>query len=130
MNVVQYFGTGRRKSSVARTILTSGSGIIKINKRDFHNYILSAENRFEILKPLKLIDKLEQYNIIVSVNGGGITSQAGAIRLGIARSLLKAEPHSRSILKKAGFLTRDSRVVERKKPGHRKSRARPQFSKR
>ncbi|WEK82331.1 MAG: 30S ribosomal protein S9 [Candidatus Phytoplasma pruni] len=126
----QYFGTGRRKSSVARIILTSGAGQIKINKRDFTNYVPSQETRLETLKPLKLTNTLEKYDVVANVHGGGITSQAGAIRLGIARSLLEAEPNLRVILKKASLLTRDSRCVERKKYGLKKARRAPQFSKR
>jgi small subunit ribosomal protein S9 len=126
----QYFGTGRRKSSVARVILTSGTGQIKINKRDFTNYVPSQETRLETLKPLKLTNTLEKYDVVANVHGGGITSQSGAIRLGIARSLLEAEPNLRVILKKASLLTRDSRCVERKKYGLKKARRAPQFSKR
>ncbi|XXP77259.1 MAG: 30S ribosomal protein S9 [Lettuce witches'-broom phytoplasma] len=126
----KYFGTGRRKSSVARVILTSGTGQIKINKRDFTNYVPSQETRLETLKPLKLTNTLEKYDLVANVHGGGITSQAGAIRLGIARSLLEAEPNLRVILKKASLLTRDSRCVERKKYGLKKARRAPQFSKR
>ncbi|MDW3617856.1 MAG: 30S ribosomal protein S9 [Candidatus Phytoplasma pruni] len=126
----QYFGTGRRKSSVARIILISGTGQIKINKRDFTNYVPSQETRLETLKPLKLTNTLEKYDVVANVYGGGITSQAGAIRLGIARSLLEAEPNLRVILKKASLLTRDSRCVERKKYGLKKARRAPQFSKR
>ncbi|WP_200902619.1 30S ribosomal protein S9 [Candidatus Phytoplasma pruni] len=126
----QYFGTGRRKSSVARIILISGTGQIKINKRDFTNYVPSQETRLETLKPLKLTNTLEKYDVVANVYGGGITSQAGAIRLGIARTLLEAEPNLRVILKKASLLTRDSRCVERKKYGLKKARRAPQFSKR
>ncbi|EMR14635.1 MAG: 30S ribosomal protein S9 [Sweet potato little leaf phytoplasma] len=130
MTIIQFNGTGRRKTSVARTILRTGSGNIIINNRNFEEYISSPINRSEILKPLKLTNELNCYNIQVIVHGGGSTSQAEAIRLGISRALLRAKPSLRSILKKAGFLTRDARIVERKKPGYRKSRARPQFSKR
>ncbi|MGE9276531.1 MAG: 30S ribosomal protein S9 [Candidatus Phytoplasma pruni] len=126
----QYFGTGRRKSSVARVILTSGTGQIKINKRDFANYVPSQETRLETLKPLNLTNTLEKYDVVANVHGGGITSQSGAIRLGIARSLLEVEPNLRVILKKASLLTRDSRCVERKKYGLKKARRAPQFSKR
>ncbi|MGI3136095.1 MAG: 30S ribosomal protein S9 [Candidatus Phytoplasma vitis] len=130
MNKNQYFGLGRRKSSVARVILVSGSGNIKINKRDFVDYIPSKDIRLETIKPLKLTKTLEKYDIVANVYGGGITSQAGAILLGIARSLVEAEPSLRIILKKSGLLTRDSRCVERKKYGLKKARRAPQFSKR
>ncbi|WAN63582.1 SSU ribosomal protein S9p (S16e) [Candidatus Phytoplasma rubi] len=130
MNKNQYFGLGRRKSSVARVILVSGSGNIKINKRDFVDYIPSKDIRLETIKPLKLTKTLEKYNIVANVYGGGITSQSGAILLGIARSLVEAEPSLRIILKKSGLLTRDSRCVERKKYGLKKARRAPQFSKR
>ncbi|MDV3166971.1 MAG: 30S ribosomal protein S9 [Vigna little leaf phytoplasma] len=130
MSKIQYFGTGRRKSSIARVILTKGTGAMKINKREFVNYIPSNETRLETIKPLQLTKTLEKYDVAVNVYGGGVTSQAGAIRLGIARSLLEAEPHLRVILKKAGLLTRDSRCVERKKYGLKKARRAPQFSKR
>ncbi|WP_225696174.1 30S ribosomal protein S9 [Candidatus Phytoplasma sp. AldY-WA1] len=130
MNKNQYFGLGRRKSSVARVILVSGSGNIKINKRDFVDYIPSKDIRLETIKPLKLTKTLEKYDIVANVYGGGITSQAGAILLGIARSLVEAEPSLRVILKKSGLLTRDSRCVERKKYGLKKARRAPQFSKR
>ncbi|KND62502.1 30S ribosomal protein S9 [Candidatus Phytoplasma phoenicium] len=130
MDKKQYFGTGRRKSAIARVILTLGSGNIQINKREFNNYISSKETRLETIKPLKLTKVLEKYDVFANVYGGGVTAQAGAIRLGIARSLLKVEPGLRNILKKAGFLTRDSRCVERKKYGLKKARRAPQFSKR
>ncbi|RAM57810.1 30S ribosomal protein S9 [Candidatus Phytoplasma oryzae] len=130
MSKIQYFGTGRRKTSIARVILTLGSGNIKVNKRDLEKYILSYETRLETIKPLKLTQSSEKYDITVNVFGGGITSQAGAIRLGISRSLIKIEPQLRTILKKAGLLTRDSRCVERKKYGLKKARCAPQFSKR
>ncbi|TVY12306.1 30S ribosomal protein S9 [Candidatus Phytoplasma pini] len=130
MNKVQYFGTGRRKSSVARVILTSGTGVLKINNREFENYIISKEIRLGTIKPLKLTKRLEQYDVIANVYGGGLSAQAGAICLGLARSLLKAEPNLRLILKKARLLTRDSRRVERKKYGLKKARCAPQFSKR
>ncbi|MDV3165460.1 MAG: 30S ribosomal protein S9, partial [Candidatus Phytoplasma australasiaticum] len=111
MTIIQFNGTGRRKTSVARTILRTGSGNIIINNRNFEEYISSPINRSEILKPLKLTNELNCYNIQVIVHGGGSTSQAEAIRLGISRALLRAKPSLRSILKKAGFLTRDARIV-------------------
>ncbi|MGM1458838.1 MAG: 30S ribosomal protein S9 [Columbia Basin potato purple top phytoplasma] len=130
MNKNQYFGLGRRKSSVARVILVPGSGNIKINEREFMDYISSKEVRLETIMPLKLTKTLDKYDVIANVYGGGTTSQAGAIRLGISRSLLEVEPSLRIILKKASLLTRDSRCVERKKYGLKKARRAPQFSKR
>ncbi|QTX02859.1 30S ribosomal protein S9 [Candidatus Phytoplasma luffae] len=130
MNKNQYFGLGRRKSSVARIILSEGTGNIKINKRDFIDYIPFKEIRLETIKPLQLTKTLEKYDVIANVYGGGLTAQSGAIRLGISRSLLEAEPNLRSVLKKASLLTRDSRCVERKKYGFKKARRSPQFSKR
>ncbi|MEZ0180451.1 30S ribosomal protein S9 ['Camptotheca acuminata' phytoplasma] len=130
MNKTQYFGLGRRKSSVARVILIEGTGNITINKRDFVNYIPFKEIRLETIKPLNLTKTLEKYDVIANVNGGGLTAQSGAIRLGIARSLLEVEPSLRIILKKASLLTRDARCVERKKYGLKKARRAPQFSKR
>lgn len=130
MNKNKYFGLGRRKSSVARVILVPGSGNFKINKREFVDYISSKEVRLKTITPLKLTKTLEKYDVIANVYGGGTTSQAGAIRLGISRSLLKAELSLRIILKKASLLTRDSRCVERKKYGLKKARRAPQFSKR
>ncbi|MDC9032028.1 30S ribosomal protein S9 [Columbia Basin potato purple top phytoplasma] len=130
MNKNQYFGLGRRKSSVARVILVPGSGNIKINEREFVDYISSKEVRLKTIMPLKLTKTLEKYDIIANVYGGGTTSQAEAIRLGISRSLLEVEPSLRIILKKASLLTRDSRCVERKKYGLKKARRAPQFSKR
>ncbi|MDV3167780.1 MAG: 30S ribosomal protein S9 [Candidatus Phytoplasma stylosanthis] len=130
MNKNQYFGTGRRKSSVARIFLVKGTGNIQINKRDFVDYIPFKEIRLETIKPLKLTKNLDKYDIFANVYGGGLSSQAGAIQLGISRSLLKAEPNLRIILKRASLLTRDSRCVERKKYGLKKARRAPQFSKR
>ncbi|MFR0367830.1 30S ribosomal protein S9 [Candidatus Phytoplasma palmae] len=130
MNKNQFLGTGRRKSSIARVILKLGSGNITINKRKFQDYIPSEETRNETVKPLKLTKKIDEYDIFVNVCGGGITSQAGAIRLGISRCLIKANPDLKIILKKDKLLTRDSRCVERKKYGLKKARRAPQFSKR
>lgn len=100
MNKIQYFGTGRRKTSIARVILTLGQGNILINNRHLENYIPYYETRLETIKPLKLTQTDSKYDVIVNVHGGGITSQSGAIRLGIARSLIKIEPQLRTILKK------------------------------
>ena len=130
MSKVQYFGTGRRKSSVARVILTNGSGEFVINGRDFETYIPSAATRLDVLQPLELTESIGKYDIVVNVNGGGITGQAGAIRLGITRALLEIDPELRKLLKPAGMITRDPRKKERKKYGLRKARRAPQFSKR
>ena len=126
----QYFGTGRRKSSVARVILTPGKGEFLINGRQFEDYIPSAATRLDVLQPLTLTESEGKYDIRVNVNGGGLTGQAGAIRLGITRALLELNPELRAILKPAGLITRDPRAKERKKPGLKKARKASQFSKR
>ena len=127
---VQYCGTGRRKSSVARVRLVPGNGKFIVNDRNFVEYIPSAAIRLDVLQPLNITETGTQYDIYVNVNGGGISGQAGAIRLGISRALLLVNPEYRSALKKAGMLTRDPRATERKKYGLRKARRSPQFSKR
>ncbi|NLB85112.1 MAG: 30S ribosomal protein S9 [Acholeplasmataceae bacterium] len=129
-NQAQYFGTGRRKSSVARVILTTGTGKFIVNGREFEEYIPSAATRLDVLQPLELTESVGKYDIRVNVNGGGKTGQAGAIRLGITRALLEIDPELRKILKPAGMITRDPRAKERKKYGLRKARRAPQFSKR
>ena len=128
--LVQYLGTGRRKSSVARVYLRAGKGTITINGRAFEDYIPSAAVRLDVLQPLELTETTEKFDVLVNVYGGGISGQAGAIRLGIARSLIKADPELRPVLKKAGFLTRDPRMKERKKYGLHAARRAPQYSKR
>jgi len=130
MAKVQYYGTGRRKSAVARVRLVPGSGKITINKRDFVEYIPSPAVRLDVLQPLNLTNTLSSYDVLVNVNGGGKSGQSGAIRHGIARALLEVNPDFRSVLKKAGLLTRDPRAKERKKYGLKKARKSPQFSKR
>lgn len=130
MSAVQYLGTGRRKKSVARVILTSGNGQFVINDRPFEDYIPSAATRLDVLQPLELTENVGTFNISVNVYGGGLTGQAGAIRLGIARALLEVDPELRKILKPAGLITRDSRAKERKKYGLKKARKASQFSKR
>lgn len=130
MAKVQYYGTGRRKSSVAKVRLIPGTGKITINNRNFADYITSPAVRLDVLQPLTLTENTESYDVLVSVNGGGKTGQAGAIRHGITRALLEVNPDYRSILKKAGLITRDSRVKERHKYGLKKARRAPQFSKR
>ncbi len=128
--LVQYLGTGRRKSSVARVYLRAGKGKITINGRDFEDYIPSAAVRLDVLQPLELTETTEKFDVLVNVCGGGITGQAGAIRLGITRALLEVNPDYRAVLKPAGLVTRDSRAKERKKYGLKKARRAPQFSKR
>ena len=130
MASTQYQATGRRKSSVARVILVPGNGKMEVNGRNFVEYFPSAATRLDILQPLTLTDTGSQYDVRVNVYGGGLSGQAGAMRLGIARALLLVNPDYRARLKKAGLLTRDSRVVERKKYGLKKARRAPQFSKR
>lgn len=129
-NLVQYHGTGRRKSSVARVYLRSGKGAIIVNGRPFEEYIPSAAIRLDVLQPLEITETTSKFDILVNVYGGGLTGQAGAIRLGIARALMEVNPEYRAVLKPAGLITRDSRVKERKKYGLKKARRAPQFSKR
>lgn len=128
---IQFWGTGRRKKAIARVrLIPAGSGNIVINERSFEDYFPQAVLRYDVMQPVNLLNVDGKYDIFVNVYGGGLTGQAGAIRLGIARALLQAEPDSRPALKKAGFLTRDPRVKERKKYGLKKARRAPQFSKR
>ncbi len=126
----QFFGTGRRKSSVARVILSNGKGEFIINGRTFEDYIPSAATRLDVLQPLALTESEGKYDVTVNVSGGGLTGQAGAIRLGITRALLEINPDLRSTLKPAGLITRDPRAKERKKYGLKKARKASQFSKR
>lgn len=128
--LVQYLGTGRRKSSVARVYLRPGKGAITINGRAFEDYIPSAAVRLDVLQPLELTENVDKFDVLVNVFGGGITGQAGAIRLGITRALMEANPDYRSVLKPAGLVTRDPRAKERKKYGLKKARRASQFSKR
>ena len=121
---------GRRKSSVARVYITDGSGNIVVNRRTIDNYFFKATNRYVVNQPLQLLDVSQKYDILVNVKGGGSTGQSGAIRLGISRALVKLNSELSKDLKKAGFLTRDSRKVERKKAGLRGARRKFQFSKR
>ncbi|MFA9424084.1 MAG: 30S ribosomal protein S9 [Sedimentibacter sp.] len=127
---LQYRGTGRRKSAVARVRLIPGTGKILINKRDLSEYIKYETLRTIVREPLMITDTMGQYDVLVNVAGGGYTGQAGAIRHGISRALLQVDGELRPILKKAGFLTRDSRMKERKKYGLKKARKASQFSKR
>ena len=125
-----FYGTGRRKSSVARVRLYQGSGNITINGRGIDDYFGLETLKLIVRQPLALTDSLEKFDIVCNVNGGGFSGQAGAVRHGIARALLQYDESLRPALKKAGFLTRDDREVERKKAGLKKARKAPQFSKR
>jgi len=127
---VKYYGTGRRKSSVARVYLVPGNGKITINKRDIDVYFGLETLKFIVRQPLVLTENLDKFDIRINVHGGGFTGQAGAIRHGISRALLEADIEYRGALKKAGFLTRDPRMKERKKYGLKGARRAPQFSKR
>ncbi|NLJ58920.1 MAG: 30S ribosomal protein S9 [Tissierellia bacterium] len=130
MMQVQYRGTGRRKKAIARVRLVPGTGKINVNNRDLEDYIKYETLRTLIREPLMITDTMGQYDVLVNVKGGGYTGQAGAIRLGISRALLEVDNELRPILKKAGFLTRDSRMKERYKYGLKKARRASQFSKR
>lgn len=130
MAKLQYLGTGRRKSSIARVIITPGDGKMSINKRAVDDYFGYDTLIMLVKSPLVLTQTIGKYDVAVNVKGGGFTGQAGAIRHGIARALIKAEPELRGALKKAGYLTRDSRMKERKKYGLKAARRAPQFSKR
>jgi len=129
-NQVQYYGTGRRKKSVARVRLVPGEGKITINGRDIDDFFGLETLKVIMKQPLVLTKTEGSFDVIVGVKGGGFTGQAGAIRHGISRALLEADPSYRGELKKAGYLTRDPRMKERKKPGLKKARKAPQFSKR
>ena len=131
MAKVQYFGTGRRKTSVARVRLLPGDGKFMINVRTLDDFFGGLDTLKMVAKqPLTLTGTENQFDVIVNVHGGGFTGQSGAIRLGIARALIEADPNLRPELKRAGYLTRDSRMTERKKYGLKKARRAPQFSKR
>ncbi len=128
---IQFWGTGRRKSAVARVrLIPGGNGTISVNNKTLDEYFGLDTLKYIVRQPLALTETLAKYDVIVNVKGGGFTGQAGAIRHGIARALNLAEPELHVALKKAGFLTRDSRMKERKKYGLKKARKSPQFSKR
>ena len=127
---VQFYGTGRRKSSVARVRLVPGNGQIIVNGKDSKDYFQKKTLEMIIRQPLVLTETEGRFDVLVNAHGGGTTGQAGAVRLGIARALLKADIEVRPALKKAGFLTRDPRMKERKKYGLKGARRAPQFSKR
>ena len=127
---VSYRATGKRKESVARVRLVPGSGKITVNDKDFSQYFGREAVKTRIVEPLKLTGTDSVYDVIADIDGGGTTGQAGALRHGISKALLEINSEYRAILKKEGFLTRDSRIKERKKYGLKKARKRPQFSKR
>ena len=130
MATVKFYGTGRRKKSIARVYLTPGTGKITVNKRDLDEFFGMETLKVIVKQPLELTGTADKFDVLVNVHGGGFTGQAGAIRHGISRALLKADAEYRPALKKAGFLTRDPRMKERKKYGLKKARRAPQFSKR
>ena len=130
MAQVQYYGTGRRKSSVARVRLVPGNGNVTINGREMAAYLGRKTLEMIVLQPLVLTETEARFDVLVKANGGGTSGQAGAIRMGIARALLQADPEYRPALKRAGFLRRDPRMKERKKYGLKSARRAPQFSKR
>ena len=125
-----FYGTGRRKRSIARVYMTPGKGEITVNGKSFRDYLSRDTLAKIVMQPLVAVEDEKAYNIDINVNGGGLTGQAGAIRLGISRALLDVNGDYRSILKEKGFLTRDARKVERKKPGQPGARKNFQFSKR
>ena len=126
----QYYGTGSRKSSTARVFVKPGKGNIVINKRSLEEYFGRPTARMVVRQPLELVEMTEKLDLFITVAGGGISGQAGAIRHGITRALMEYDESLRPILRKAGFVTRDARKVERKKVGLHKARKRPQYSKR
>ena len=130
MATTRYYGTGRRKSSVARVYLVPGTGKVTINKKDMDEYFGYDTLKVIARQPLELTSTADKFDVLVNVHGGGFTGQAGAIRHGITRALIKSDENLKSELKKAGYLTRDPRMKERKKYGLKKARRAPQFSKR
>lgn len=130
MAKVQYWGTGRRKHAVARVRLVPGDGAITINDRSFEDYFPNKTSRLIVQQPFELTAMGGRFNVICRVHGGGTNGQAGAVRLGIARALVRANPDLQPALRRAGFLTRDPRMKERKKYGLHKARKAPQYSKR
>ncbi|MDA9556361.1 30S ribosomal protein S9 [Vibrio sp.] len=126
----QYYGTGRRKSSAARVFIKPGSGNIVINKRGLEDYFARPTSCMVVKQPLELVELVEKLDLYITVKGGGISGQAGAVRHGITRALMEFDESLRPVLREAGYVTRDARCVERKKVGLRKARRAPQFSKR
>ncbi len=130
MSATQYYGTGRRKTSTARVFITAGTGKISINERSLEEYFGRPVARMVVMQPLEVVEMVGKFDVTVTVTGGGSFGQAGAIRHGLTRALMEYNEELRSVLRKAGYVTRDSREVERKKVGLRKARKRPQYSKR
>ncbi|HEY0892507.1 MULTISPECIES: 30S ribosomal protein S9 [Cellvibrio] len=130
MSATQFYGTGRRKTSTARVFITAGTGAIIVNDRPLDEYFGRPVARMVVRQPLELVGLVEKFDVNVTVSGGGSFGQAGAIRHGLTRALMEYDESLRSDLRKAGYVTRDSREVERKKVGLRKARKKPQFSKR
>ncbi|MFO7704516.1 MAG: 30S ribosomal protein S9 [Halopseudomonas sp.] len=130
MSATQNYGTGRRKTATARVFLRPGNGNIQINNRTIENFFGRETARMIVRQPLELTENVSKFDVYVTVKGGGTTGQAGAIRHGITRALMEYDETLRGVLRKAGFVTRDAREVERKKVGLRKARKRPQYSKR
>jgi small subunit ribosomal protein S9 len=130
MAEAQHYGTGRRKTSTARVYVTSGNGQIRVNDRPLDDYFGRETARMVVRQPLQVVEASDRFDVFVTVRGGGGSGQAGAIRHGIARALVQYDETLRQPLRRAGFLTRDAREVERKKVGLRKARKRPQYSKR
>ena len=126
----RFYGTGRRKKSIARVYLVPGTGNITINKRSIDEYFGLETLKVVVRQPLAATETADKFDVLVNVHGGGFTGQAGAVRHGIARALLEADPEYRAVLKKEGYLTRDPRMKERKKYGLKAARRAPQFSKR
>ena len=126
----RFYATGKRKTAIARVWMRPGSGQIVINKRPLDEYLVQESDRMHVMEPFKITDMLDKFDLYVNVKGGGVSGQAGAIRHGISRVLVAMNPQLRELLKKAGFLTRDSRMKERKKYGQPGARARFQYSKR
>nr|VFK41104.1 MAG: SSU ribosomal protein S9P [Candidatus Kentron sp. SD]VFK41952.1 MAG: SSU ribosomal protein S9P [Candidatus Kentron sp. SD]VFK78887.1 MAG: SSU ribosomal protein S9P [Candidatus Kentron sp. SD] len=130
METITYYGTGRRKSSAARVYLKRGSGLIRVNRHPLDEYFGRETSRMVVKQPLDMVEMADKLDVEVTVSGGGNTGQAGAIRHGITRALISYDEGLRPTLRKAGFVTRDARKVERKKVGLHKARKRPQYSKR
>ena len=130
MATTQNYGTGRRKTSTARVFLRQGSGQITINGKALDEYFGRQTSRMVVRQPLELVDMVEKFDVMITVDGGGASGQAGAIRHGITRALIEYDENLKGDLRRAGYVTRDAREVERKKVGLRKARKRPQFSKR